>query len=161
MDIFIQIMAVVLGLVGVIGSVLPVLPGIPVSWCGLLLLYLWGPNKATNPVTTKTLIVWLVVTAVVSVITYFIPAYFTKVTGGGKIARRGAMVGTIVGIFFGPLGIFLGSFIGAFLAEIIFNGKEFRASLKSAAGSIIGFILNTVITLTASAWLLLVIIRHL
>ena len=158
---FIQIVAVALGVVGLVGSILPVLPGIPVSWCGMLLLYLWGPSKAVNPITTRSLIIWLIVTVVISVVTYFIPAKLTKATGGSKTAARGSMVGTIIGIFFGPLGIILGAFLGAFLSEIIFERKTFFASIKSATGSFIGFFCNIILSVGATGWMLWVIIKHL
>ena len=42
METFIAILAIVLGIVGIIGSVAPALPGPPVSWVGMLVLYIWG-----------------------------------------------------------------------------------------------------------------------
>ena len=114
MDIVISILAIVAGIVGILGSILPGLPGTPISWVGLLLLYIWGngTNAAGDPVTTKMLLVWGVVVAVVSVIDYFVPMYFTKLTGGSRHAERGAMVGLILGIIFTPVGMILGSFLG-------------------------------------------------
>ena len=97
MDIVISILAIVAGIVGILGSILPGLPGTPISWVGLLLLYIWGngTNAAGDPVSMKMLLVWGVVVAVVSVIDYFVPMYFTKLTGGSRHAERGAMVGLL------------------------------------------------------------------
>ena len=73
------IIAVAAGVVGIVGSVVPGLPGPPVSWVGLLLAYLAkGTNRAGDPMTTKFLIVWLVITIIVTVLDYVIPAYFTR-----------------------------------------------------------------------------------
>ena len=88
METWIIVLAILAGIVGTVGSILPGLPGTPVSWVGLLLLYLWGPVDMP----LKTLIVWGVVVAVVSVVDYIVPMYFTKLTGGSKYAERGALV---------------------------------------------------------------------
>ena len=42
METFVAVLAIVLGIVGIIGSVAPALPGPPISWVGLLVLYIWG-----------------------------------------------------------------------------------------------------------------------
>ena len=47
-----------------------------------------------------------------TVIDYFVPMYFTKLTGGSRHAERGAMVGLLLGIIFTPIGMILGSFLG-------------------------------------------------
>ena len=155
------LLAVALGALGLIGCIIPVLPGTPVSWIGMLVLYLWGPHKATDPITTKTLLIWLAITILVAILTYVIPAKLTKATGGSKVAERGTFVGTIIGMFLGPWGIFIGAFLGALLAEMIFNGSAFWTSLKTATGSIIGFFCNTFMMAVASAWMLWIIIKHL
>ena len=126
-------------IIGIAGSILPGLPGTPVSWIGLLVLYLWGPEE----VPVKALIIWGVVVALVSVIDYIVPMYFTKITGGSKYAERGAMAGLLLGIIFTPIGMILGSFLGAFLAELYYNRKGAGQALKAAIGSFLGFITGT------------------
>jgi len=145
MDLFISILAVLAGIIGIVGSILPALPGAPVGWVGMLLLYIWGngTNNAGDPMSLRTLIVWAVVVAVVSVIDYIVPMYFTKVTGGSKYAERGAMAGLIIGIFLTPIGMILGSFLGAFLSELYWGKNTTAGALKAAAGSFLGFILGT------------------
>ena len=132
-------------MIGIAGSILPGLPGTPVSWVGLLLLYIWGNGSdiVGNPLTLKALIVWGVVVAIVSVIDYFVPMYFTKVTGGSKYAERGALVGLIAGIILTPVGMILGSFLGAFLFELYYTRKGAGQALKAAFGSFLGFITGT------------------
>lgn len=145
MDLLISILAVVAGIIGVAGSILPGLPGTPVSWVGLLILYIWGngTNAAGDPMSLKTLIIWGVVVAIVSVVDYVVPMYFTKVTGGSKYAERGAMAGLILGIIFTPVGMILGSFLGAFLAELYYTRQGAVQALKAAIGSFLGFITGT------------------
>ncbi len=142
MDTLIIILAIAAGIIGIAGSILPGLPGTPVSWVGLLLLYIWGNGQAEG-MTMSTLIVWGVIVAIVSVIDYVVPMYFTKVTGGSKFAERGALVGLIVGIFLTPVGMILGSFLGAFLFELYYTRQGAAQALKAAVGSFLGFLLGT------------------
>ena len=68
METVVIILAVLAGIIGIAGSILPGLPGTPVSWVGLLVLYIWGngTNAAGDPLSTKALIVWGIVVAIVS-----------------------------------------------------------------------------------------------
>ncbi len=145
-------MAVLAGIIGIAGSILPGLPGPPVSWAGLLILYLWGngTNGAGDPISTKFLLIWLAITIVVCVVDYVVPAYFTRITGGSKAAGRGAIIGLIVGMFVPPVGIILGTLGGAFLAEYLVARKDGWESSKSAIGALLGFFFGTGIKLIAS-----------
>lgn len=139
METVIIILAILAGVVGIAGSILPGLPGTPESWVGLLLLYIWGPEEMA----LKTLIIWGVVVAIVSVVDYIVPMYFTKITGGSKYAERGAIVGLIAGIILTPIGMILGSFLGAFLFEYYYTRQGAGQALKAAFGSFLGFITGT------------------
>ncbi len=145
MDTLIVILAIAAGIIGIAGSILPGLPGTPVSWAGLLILYIWGNGTAAagDEMTMRTLIVWGVIVAIVSIIDYVIPMYFTKITGGSKYAERGAMVGLIAGIFLTPVGMILGSFLGAFLFELYYTRQGAAQALKAAVGSFFGFLMGT------------------
>lgn len=145
MDAMISILAIVAGIIGIAGSILPGLPGTPVSWVGMLLLYVWGTgtNAMGQEMSLRTLLVWGVVVVIVSVIDYIVPMYFTKVTGGSKYAERGALVGLIAGIILTPVGMILGSFLGAFLFELYYSRKGAEQALKAAFGSFFGFITGT------------------
>ena len=139
MDILISILAILAGIIGIAGSILPGLPGTPVSWIGLLILYIWGPEDMQ----LKTLIIWGVVVAIVSLVDYVVPMWFTKVTGGSKYAERGAIAGLLLGIIFTPIGMILGSFLGALISEWYYSRKGFGQALKAAIGSFLGFITGT------------------
>ncbi|MCQ2134721.1 MAG: DUF456 domain-containing protein [Bacteroidales bacterium] len=155
MDTLLIVAAIVLGVVGIVGSVVPGLPGPPMGWLGLLLAYLaGGTNGDGEAMTTFFLIVWLLVTAVVTVLDYVVPGMFTKLTGGSKYAGRGAIIGLFAGMFIPPVGIILGSLIGAFLAEIVFAGKDPVSSVTSAFGAFLGFLCGTGIKLIASGLML-------
>ncbi len=146
------ILAILAGLIGIAGSIIPGLPGPPVSWAGLLLLFLWGSGTdgGGDPMSLTFLLVWLAITIVVSVIDYVVPAYFTRITGGSKAAGRGALIGLFAGMFIPPVGIILGTLAGAFLAECLVSRKNGFDSMRSALGALLGFFFGTGIKLLAS-----------
>ena len=153
-----KIIAVILGIVGLVGCILPVIPGPPLSWVGLLLVFLTHPEGMT----TSLLIVWLVITVVVTILDYVAPSWITKKTGGSKAAARGTLVDLILGlIFFPPWGMIVGSFLGALIAEVVVNGSEVADSVKPAFGSFLGFLLSTGLKLTASGVMLFYIFKFL
>ena len=125
MEIFIDIVAVILGIVGLLGCILPVLPGPPCSLAGMFLLCLWGSPCAQDDITWRLLIIMLIVTVVVTVLDYVVPGWLTRVTGGTKYASRGATAGMIVGIlFFPPWGMIAGAFIGALRRRALLGREE-------------------------------------
>ena len=156
MENIVSILAIIAGAIGILGSILPGLPGLPVSWVGLLMLYIWGPEE----ISLGTLIAWGVVTAVITVIDYWIPMYFTKKTGGSTHAERGSMIGMIVGIFLTPIGMILGAFLGALIGEMVWANREFGPAFKVAVGSFVGFMLGTGIKVIASAFMMWKIIVY-
>ena len=146
MEIFIDIVAVILGIVGLLGCILPVLPGPP---CSL----------AQDDITWRLLIIMLIVTVIVTVLDYVVPGWLTRVTGGTKYASRGATAGMLVGIlFFPPWGMIVGAFIGALVAELYWGEKKMAQGLKAALGSFLGFLLGTGAKLAASGVMLYYII---
>ena len=153
---FIAILALLLGVVGIVGSVAPGLPGPPLSWVGLLLVYLWGggTDGAGEPMTLSFLLIWLAVTVVITVMDYLVPAYFTKLTGGSKAGGWGAVIGLFAGMFFTPVGIIVGSLLGAFIAELVFAKKDTVTSVKSAFGAFLGFLFGTGAKLIAAGVML-------
>ena len=153
-----DILAVVLGIAGLVGCILPILPGPPLSWVGLLLIFLTGQSEMT----AGFLFAWLAVAAVVTVLDYLVPSWITLKTGGSKAAARGTLVGLVVGlVFFPPWGMILGSFLGALVSEMVFNGRDMSGSLKPAFGSFLGFLLSTGLKLIASGVMLFYIIKFL
>jgi len=161
MHTFFIVLAIILGIVGIIGSVVPGLPGPPLSWVGLIIMYyLKGTNGAGDPMSTKFLILWLIITTLVTVVDYVVPAWFTKLTGGSKYAARGAIAGLIVGMIVSPVGVIVGALLGAFGAELLFAGKDTLSSIKSALGAFLGFLFGTGIKLIASGLMMYYIIVY-
>ncbi len=142
MDIFLIILGAICLLVGILGCVLPVLPGVPLAYCGLLLLH------ATDKVqfSWQFLVIWAVVTIVVQVLDSVVPIWGTKRFGGSKMGVWGSTLGLLVGLFFGPWGIVLGPFLGAVAFELI-DGKNTRFALKAGWGSFVGLMTGTILKL--------------
>ncbi len=147
MDYALLLIAFILMIVGILGSFLPVLPGPPLSWVGLLLLYL---TKAV-PVSYTVLGITLVVAVVVGILDYVIPAKGTKRFGGSKYGIWGTNIGLLVGIFAPiPFGFIIGPFVGAFVGELMHDSKDSQKAFRAATGSFIGFLASTFIKFVVS-----------
>lgn len=147
MDLTLLLIAFILMLVGILGSFLPILPGPPISWVGLLLLYL---TKAV-PMNYTVLGITLFVAIVVGVLDYIIPAKGTKRFGGSKYGIWGTNIGLIVGILAPiPLGFIIGPFVGAFVGELMNDSNDSQKAFKAATGSFIGFLASTFIKFVVS-----------
>jgi len=147
MDITLLLIAFILMIIGMLGSFLPVLPGPPISWVGLLLLYL------TNavPMSYTVLGVTLFVALLVGILDYIIPAKGTKRFGGSKYGIWGTNIGLIIGILAPiPFGFIIGPFVGAFVGEMINDSKDSKKAFKAATGSFIGFLASTFIKFVVS-----------
>lgn len=139
MDILLTFFGFIFMLLGILGSFLPIMPGPPLSWIGLLLLYL---TKAVTDDWTF-LIITLVVALLIFVMDYIIPAMGAKKFGGSKLGVIGATVGLIVGLISPiPFGIIIGPFVGAFIGELI-NKSDNKTAMRAAFGSFIGFLTGT------------------
>lgn len=133
-------------IVGIIGCVLPVIPGQVLSWASLLFLQF----TSDPPFTARFMVNWALITAMVSLLDYYVPIWGTKKLGGSKKGIWGAIVGLVLGIFyFPPLGIIAGPFLGAYVGELV-AGKDSRTAFRSALGSFLGFVAGTVMKLVIS-----------
>lgn len=132
-------MGALLCLAGIIGSFLPVIPGPPLSFVAILLLHFSGTE---NRVSYTLLAILLLFTIIITMLDYVIPIWGTKKFGGTKYGIWGSTIGLIVGLFFGPIGIVLGPFLGALIGEM-YAGSDSSSALRSAWGSLLGFLVGT------------------
>ncbi len=146
MDYFLIITGILFMLTGIAGCALPVLPGPPLSYAGLLLLHFTGKYEFTG----KFLLIWAVITIVVTLIDYWIPVWGAKKFGASRPGVWGSIIGLVAGLFFfPPFGIIIGPFAGAVLGELL-AGKQSGAALKAGFGSFAGFISGVLLKLIAS-----------
>jgi len=131
---------------GLIGCILPVLPGPPLSYAALLLLQITQFANFSG----KFLLITALITVVVTAVDYILPAWGTKKFGGSRAGTLGAVVGLLVGLFFSPAGIIVGPFAGAVAGELI-AGRDKDTAFRSGFGSLMGFLMGTVMKLTVCA----------
>ena len=152
------VFAILFAIAGIIGSIVPGIPGPPLSWIGMLLVYFADKvGDRPDPMTVSTLLIWLAVTVIVTILDYVIPINTTKLTGGHKAASTGAVIGLVVGMLVPPVGIILGSLLGAFLGELMVSNKGVWQAFKAGAGAFLGFLMGTGLKLVVSgimAWLI-------
>lgn len=140
MDVLLLTFGFICMVLGVLGSFLPILPGPSLSWIGLLLVY------TTNAVPANYWILGIsfLITVLISILDYLIPAKGTKYFGGSSYGIWGTNIGLIVGVFAPiPFGFIIGPFIGAFIGEFIYDYKDHHRAFKAATGSFIGFLASS------------------
>ncbi|MCW5518567.1 DUF456 domain-containing protein [Aureitalea sp. L0-47] len=152
MDIILLVVGLLLMLIGILGSILPVIPGTPISWLGLIVLYL-APSIEFD---WTFIIITGIVAIGIYILDYIIPAIGTKKFGGSRAGAWGTIIGLIVGIIAPiPFGILIGPFLGALVGEMAFNQTDGPKALKAAFGSFIGFLASTFMKLFATLVFLL------
>lgn len=157
MDIALIILGIICLITGLAGCILPMLPGPPIAYVGLILLHLTDRVQLS----TTELLVYLLIVVVVQVLDYIIPMLGTKYTGGGgKWANRGTLIGTLLGMFFLPWGIIIGPFVGAFMGATK-DGMDNTQALKAGFGSLVGFLLGTVLKFVVCGYFIWIFIRDL
>lgn len=139
-------LGVILLLIAYLGSLLPALPGVPFAAAAVLLLHF---TFVKYPWYIIAIIILL--TIIISFIDYVAPIWGTKKYGGSPIGIRGSTLGLILGALIsfmsGGLGIialFAGPFLGAYIAERYFAKADKKAALRSAWGSLAGFVAGTI-----------------
>lgn len=140
MEYILLLLSFILIISGLIGSLLPVLPGPSLSWLGLLVLYFTKGIEMNYWI----LGIALILTILITILDFVIPAQGTKRFGGSKYGVWGTNIGLIIGILFPiPFGFILGPFVGAFIGELIYKRDDSKRALKAATGSFIGFLAST------------------
>ena len=154
MDIALLVIAFLLMLIGIIGCIVPGLPGTPIAYAGLWIA------QATERVdfSWQFLLVWGIVTVVISALDYIVPAWGTKRLGGTKWGVWGSTIGVFVGLFAGPWGVILGPLVGAVIGELL-GGKAAQEALRAGWGSFIGILFGTILKLIACGLMLTALIQ--
>ena len=121
---------------GLVGCVVPVIPG--------HLLILVGAVVYRLMVGAEAGIAWwgfailVVVMAISQAVEFFSSSLGSKWFGGSRAGGAGAILGSIVGLFFFPVGLLVGPLAGAFLFEMVVARKKTRESAISGVGSVVG-----------------------
>ena len=154
MDIALLVIAFILMLIGIIGCIVPGLPGTPIAYAGLWIAQI----TERIDFSWQFLLVWGIVTVVISVLDYIVPAWGTKRYGGTKWGVWGSTIGVFVGLFAGPWGVILGPLVGAVIGELL-GGKAAQEALRAGWGSFIGILFGTILKLIACGLMLTALIQ--
>ncbi len=159
MEVLLVSLGILLLLSGLAFSILPPLPGPPIVWGALLLLKWHGGVVPPHSGWSRFLILWFCIAVASTFMDNLLAIWGTKLSGGSKAGTWGAFGGLLVGLLFlGPLGIIIGPFLGAFVLEIA-GGRDFPVALKSALGSLAGFVAGTMLKVGISVWIIYLWIR--
>ena len=124
------VLAILLMLVGALGIVLPALPGIPLMFAGMVVAAAIDDFLSISWVT---LAVLGFLTLLSVLIEFAASALGAKKVGASQRAVWGALLGTVIGLFFGIPGLLLGPFLGALVAELSVHGRMDQAGRVGVA----------------------------
>lgn len=144
MNIWVNILAGLLIIVGTLGAILPILPGLPLAWVGLF-VYAWSTDF--TQISVWMILIFALLTAVTVIVDITAPALAAKGKKASRSGALGALIGGFVGVFtLGPIGIILGPFLGAFIGEMMYEANAEHA-WRIAWASMLGLVVGSVFKL--------------
>jgi uncharacterized protein len=145
------IIAALLIAAGLVGAIVPVLPGVPLIFGGLWLLAGVDHYRHVSPW-------WLFGIACIGAVGLTLDllagALGATRVGASRRAVWGALLGTVIGVFFGLPGLLLGPFFGAVAGELAAGNSVLRSAhvgMSAWAGLIFGTIVKLVSSVTMVA----------
>jgi uncharacterized protein YqgC (DUF456 family) len=146
MHILLNALAAAVIVVGLVGAIVPVLPGIPLIFAGIWIIAGVDGHRHLG-------LGWLLgiaaVGAVGLVVDLLAGALGAKRMGASSQAIWGALIGTMIGLFFGIPGLLIGPFFGAVLGELSAGNSVLR-SAHAGIGAWLGLLFGTIIKLVSS-----------
>jgi uncharacterized protein YqgC (DUF456 family) len=145
MDVLLYVGAACLMAVGLFGSLVPALPGIPLAFAGIWLAAAADHYQHIG-------LWWLLGIAAVGAVGLALDllagALGAKRAGASPRAVWGALLGSVIGIFFGLPGLLLGPFVGAVVGELS-TGKSVQRSTHVGLSAWLGLIFGTIMKLVS------------
>jgi uncharacterized protein YqgC (DUF456 family) len=146
MNILLNALAAAFIVVGLVGAIVPVLPGIPLIFSGIWLIAGVDGYRHLG-------LGWLLgiaaLGAVGLVVDLLAGALGAKRMGASSQAVWGALIGTLIGLFFGIPGLLIGPFFGAVLGELS-AGNSLLRSAHAGVSAWVGLMFGTLIKLVSS-----------
>jgi len=140
MVITLWVLAVLLVAAGLAGLVLPLIPGVPLVYLGIVAAAWAG---GFTKIGGFTLAVLGALATIAFAVDYLSGVLGAKRMGATPWGLLGAVVGTVVGLFFGLPGLILGPAAGAIGFEY-WKDPNFKKAAKAGSGVVIGFALGIV-----------------
>jgi uncharacterized protein YqgC (DUF456 family) len=138
-------------LVGLAGTFVPALPGLPIIWVAGLI---YAIATGFHAVGWLYLAVTGVVVLLVQVAEQLARAWGAKRFGASNWGTWGAVIGSLVGLFFMPFGLFLGPFLGALVAELL-RGRSLAEATRAGWGGLVGVLGSVVINVLVGVGLII------
>lgn len=154
MTIGIYWIALLVMVAGWVGTFFPSIPGLPIIWLAALV---YAITTGFQSIGWLFLILAGAVVLLVQVAEHLTRAWGAKRFGASKWGTWGAVIGSIVGLFFMPLGLFLGPFLGALLAELV-QGRTLAEASKAGVGGLVGMLGSVVINVLVGLGLIVAFI---
>jgi|SRR5450631_52696 len=133
-------------LIGLAGAIVPALPGIPMIFGGIWLVARLDQYQHLG-------LWWLVAIASIGAVGLTVDLLSgvlgAKRVGASPRAVWGALLGTILGLFFGLPGLLLGPFFGAVAGELS-AGSSMQRGAHVGLSTWVGLLLGTIVKLVAS-----------
>lgn len=130
-------------LAGLVGSVVPWLPGPVFVVAGALV---WALATNFETLGAGRLAVLGALAALAFVLDLVVGAVGARRYGASRLGMAGAILGTLVGLFFGPVGPIVGCVVGAVAGELL-RGADLARSVRSGAGAVIGLVAGLAVDL--------------
>jgi len=151
------IFGLLLALAAIIGSILPVIPGPSISLLSLVILS-WA--KDWEPFSMTFLVIMALITILVSILDYVVPAAGAKKFGASNTGICLSIIGMLAGfLFFPPFGMIIGAFLGALAGEL-FAGKRGKTALRAGWGVLLGNVAGTGLKLAFTGTVLFFYIKE-
>jgi len=151
------IFGLLLALAAIIGSILPVIPGPSISLLSLVILS-WA--KDWEPFSMTFLVIMALITILVSILDYVVPAAGAKKFGASNTGICLSIIGMLAGfLFFPPFGMIIGAFLGALAGEL-FAGKRGKTALRAGWGVLLGNVAATGLKLAFTGTVLFFYIKE-
>jgi uncharacterized protein YqgC (DUF456 family) len=149
MEIVWYLTAAIFLILGLVGCFISILPGPILSYLALLCLI-----PTDNCLSAVELLVFGVLTIIVTVADFIIPSIGAKKFNCSSYGTWGCVLGTFIGAFFFPIGLIVGPFLGAFLGELIARRGASQA-FRGALGAFLGFLAGTLLKLFFCIYLII------
>ena len=146
MTLLLWLLAAAMVAIGLAGVIFPLLPGLPLMFAGFWVAA-WADGY--RHVGTATLVVLGSLTVLGIVCDFVASALGAQRVGASRRAIVGALLGSVVGIFFGLPGLVLGPFAGAVIGELGARSSAGRAAEVGFA-TWIGLLFGTLAKLALS-----------